>query len=151
MSNQADWWAAGNVAGDPELQYVGEQQRPRAVMQVAVDTGHRGEAGEWVKTGVIYHRIVCWRNLAERVAHDVRRGDAVVVAGEMKFRSWVDATGKHCQGWEIHASHVAPDPARMKVTVDRTPRAASVEAAGDVPAAAPGPERGFATGWDAAR
>lgn len=79
---------------------------------------------KWVDQETIYLSVTCWRFLADNVAKSVRRGDAVVVSGRLRIRSW-EKDGRSGTNLEITADAVGHDLNRgqaafAKVTRTRT-------------------------------
>ncbi len=69
----------GNVGGDPDT--FGEGDKGGARFSVATAPSWKPEATEW-------HRVICWRKLAEIVAKYVNKGDRVAVVGRMTYNEW---------------------------------------------------------------
>ncbi len=76
----------GNLGRDPETKYVGET----TVCNFSIATsekwkdknsGQSQEKTEW-------HRIVCWRRLAEICSQYLKKGSQVYVEGKLQTRSW---------------------------------------------------------------
>lgn len=73
----------GNVGADPELRTT-EGGVP--VLTLSIATTYYG--GEVEKTE--WHRVVLWKQLAERAHKYLRRGSSVWVAGHLQTRRWAD-------------------------------------------------------------
>ena len=94
----------GNIGRDPELKLT---QSNVAVCTLSVATGERWkdkQTGEW-KEDTEWHKVVCWRWLADRVAERVAKGDKVYVEGKIKTRKW-EKDGIARYSTEIVASRV---------------------------------------------
>jgi single-strand DNA-binding protein len=78
---------------------------------------------DFVNTDPVYMSVVCWRQLADNVAHSLRKGDTVLVHGRLMFREYEDANnGPRRQAYEIYATAVGPDLARYKTELIRPVR-----------------------------
>jgi len=94
----------GNLGRDPELRYAPSGSAV-ASMSVATNErwtdkdGKKQEHTEW-------HRVVCWKRLAENVAEYLHKGSKVLVKGRLRTRSWEDSNGVQRYVTEIIANHV---------------------------------------------
>jgi single-strand DNA-binding protein len=67
----------GNVAAEPELRFT---KGGTAVCQFRLaHTNRFRRDGEWVDGGTVWLTISCWRDLGERVAESIGKGDTVLV------------------------------------------------------------------------
>ena len=83
----------GNLGQDPELRFT---SGGAAVCTISVgDTPRRkNDQGQWEDAGdTLWLRCTIWREKAEAVAEQLKRGDAVTVIGRLKQRSWEDKDG----------------------------------------------------------
>ncbi len=69
----------GNVGMDPDT--FGDGDKGGARFSVATSPSWKPEATEW-------HRVICWRKLAEIVGKYVKKGDRVAVVGRMTYNEW---------------------------------------------------------------
>jgi single-strand DNA-binding protein len=107
----------GNVGGDPET--FGEGDKGGARFSVATAPGWKPEATEW-------HRVICWRKLAEIVGKYINKGDRVAVVGRMTYNKWTNKAGDEVVTAEILADEVimlgspqgAPKPAASAAPSD---------------------------------
>lgn len=93
----------GNLTDTPELRYTtGGTATARCT--VAVNRKHKDrEETDFVT-------VIVWGEFAENVAHSLRKGARVVVAGRFRQRSWDDRdTGKRRTTLELHADALGPD------------------------------------------
>lgn len=110
----------GNLTADPELRFTGGGA---AVVSIRVAhtrkfTGRDGQERE--KT--LYMNANCWRDHAENVAESLKKGDRVIVIGEVSTRSYENKDGQTVYVTEIEASEIAPSLkwARAEVTKVRS-------------------------------
>ena len=83
----------GNLGRDPEMRYT-QSQQPIASFSVATsdswtdrNTNERRERTEW-------HRVVCFRRLAEICGEYLRKGSKVYIEGSLQTRSWEGQDGQ---------------------------------------------------------
>ncbi len=83
----------GNLGRDPEMRYT-QSQQPIANFSVATSeswtdrtTNERRERTEW-------HRVVCFRRLAEICGEYLRKGSRVYIEGQLQTRSWEGQDGQ---------------------------------------------------------
>jgi single-strand DNA-binding protein len=82
--------------------------------------------GRYRDGDTIFLDVTCWRRLAENVLSTLERGDAVVVTGRLRQRSYEDPQGARRTVVDLDADAVAADlgrcPARL-VRSSKTPAA----------------------------
>jgi single-strand DNA-binding protein len=78
----------GNLAADPELR-ITPAGHAVADLTVLVNTSHK-VGDEWVEDEPTRHRCTVWGAPAENVAESLRKGDRVLVAGDLTTEAWKD-------------------------------------------------------------
>lgn len=110
----------GNVGGPP---------RTRVVASGAVVTDFRiastprrvdKTTGTWSDGETIWFSVSCWRALAENVALSLKKGDRVVVTGQLRASTWKTEAGEERSGLEIAAQSVGFDLSRGRAVQERT-------------------------------
>lgn len=90
----------GNLGADPEVRYT---QNSTAIANLSVATsetwkdkqsGEQREQTEW-------HRVVCYRRLAEIAGEYLRKGSKVYIEGRLQTRKWQGQDGKDNYTTEI--------------------------------------------------
>ena len=84
----------GNVTADPELRFT---QQGAAVVSFTVASTPRyfdKASGEWKDGDALFMRCNAWRQLAENAAESFKRGDRVMVSGQLKQRSFETKEGE---------------------------------------------------------
>lgn len=90
----------GNLGADPEVRYT---QNSTAIANLSVATseswkdkqsGEQKEVTEW-------HRIVCYKRLAEIAGEYLRKGSKVYIEGRLQTRKWQGQDGKDNYTTEI--------------------------------------------------
>src|SRR5690554_3610853 len=90
----------GNLGADPEVRYT---QNSTAIANLSVatsetwkdkQTGEQREQTEW-------HRVVCYRRVAEIAGEYLRKGSKVYIEGRLQTRKWQGQDGKDNYTTEI--------------------------------------------------
>lgn len=98
----------GNLASDPVLQHSMEG-RPWAGLTVLWSEREKNNAtGQWQDTPVIAVKVSCYGTLAANVAHSLKKGTRVTVAGKVRPTAWQSPNGEQLQ-IKMAADSVAPD------------------------------------------
>lgn len=119
MSNRFPMSATGRIATDPAI-VTGPSGQPRAEFRLAVDDRVRDENGHWSTKQTVFHDVVAWGHLAEATTAHLTKGDAVVVSGEIRYRTWITDDGSSRTASAIHADALGPDLRFNVVQIDRT-------------------------------
>lgn len=133
----------GNLVADPELSY-GESGIAHAKLRVAVNQRFQAADGAWRDGVPVFHNVSAFRSLAENVAASLKKGDPVMVTGELEFRSYEKDGAQH-EARRIVAEVVGPD---LRFGTSSYARTAKVNVGTSV--AAHGPDQtepGVATPW----
>ncbi len=97
----------GNLTRDPELRFT---PGGAAVTDIGVawnESRRNKDTQEW-ESIPSYFDITCWFDLAENVAATLRKGDRVIVTGNLKWDSWQNADGETRSKVKVIADDVAP-------------------------------------------
>jgi hypothetical protein len=81
----------GNIAAQPRLSRS-KNGHPVAVVRVLHNTRYRDAKGQWVDGRTVSIDLVCWRDLAERVA-GLAKGDTIIA--EVADDLYIDTTGRY--------------------------------------------------------
>jgi single-strand DNA-binding protein len=76
----------GNLTRDPELRQTPGGQTVTN-FSLALNRAYKDQSGEWQEV-TDYVDIVCWGQLAERVAQYMSKGRRCLVQGRLQSRSW---------------------------------------------------------------
>lgn len=76
----------GNLTRDPELRQTPSGQTVTN-FSLALNRAYKDQSGEWQEV-TDYVDIVCWGQLAERVAQYMSKGRRCLVQGRLQSRSW---------------------------------------------------------------
>jgi single-strand DNA-binding protein len=126
----------GNLTGDPE-HGSGESGNEYARFTVAVNDRRLNETtNRWEDAGTVFHRVVVFNQQSRHVADSLRKGDSVLVAGDLRFGTYTDtATGQTRETRDIVADNVGASLKFASVDVERAPKASGPVA--DVSATGP--------------
>ena len=97
----------GNLTRDPELRFT---SGGAAVTDIGVawnESRRNKDTQEW-ESIPSYFDITCWFDLAENVAGTLKKGDRVIVTGNLKWDSWQSAEGETRSKVKVIADDVAP-------------------------------------------
>lgn len=114
----------GNLTGDPEHS-TGETGTDYARFTVAVNDRRLNDTtGRWEDAGTVFHRVVVFNHQSRNVAASLRKGDTVLVAGDLRFGTYTDKdTGATRETRDVVADHVGASLKYQAVTVERSPKA----------------------------
>jgi len=81
----------GNLTTDPDLRFT---PSGKAVATVRIAVNHRTRQGEeWVDGEPSFYDVTLWEKLAENAAESLRKGDRILVTGQMHTEAWTDTDG----------------------------------------------------------
>lgn len=128
----------GNLTSDPE-HGASESGNEYARFTVAVNDRRLNQStGLWEDAGTVFHRVVVFNQQSRHVADSLRKGDQVLVAGELRFGTYIDKeTRQSRETRDIVADNVGASLKFTGVTVERAPRASGPDAHASGPVAAP--------------
>ncbi len=94
----------GNLGSDPELRYTPSGV---AVANFNLATNERWPDKEGnMQEKTEWHRIVCWRKLAEIAGEYLKKGSPVYLEGKLQTRNWEDQNGVKRFQTEIIANNM---------------------------------------------
>lgn len=127
----------GNLTADPEHD-TSENGVEYARLTVAVNDRRLNEqTGKWEDAGTVFHRAVVFNDQARHVVDSLRKGDSVLVAGDLRFGSYKDKEGAERESRDIVADTVAASLRFATVSIERAPKASGPNANAEGPVAAP--------------
>jgi len=94
----------GNVGKDAEVRRL-ENGTTVAKFSIATNESYKDKNGEW-QTLTEWHDVIAWRDLAERVERDVKKGKLFYVEGKLTHRKYQDKEGNDRYVTEVVASTV---------------------------------------------
>lgn len=93
---------SGKVIKAPEKRFTPNNNTAVTEFFIAVESIQR--ADQPVESTPV--KIIAWRDLAERCASDLKKGDAVVVEGRLQINNFTTAEGQKRRDIEIDANNV---------------------------------------------
>lgn len=110
----------GNLTRDPELRFT---PSAKAVVNfgLAVNRRFQKANGEWDEVTSFFN-VVAWAQLAENVASSFKKGDRVIVAGELDQRSWETDGGEKRSTVEVKADEVGASTRFAEVAITKNAR-----------------------------
>ena len=113
----------GNLGRDPEVRSM-QDGRSMVNMSVATsDTWRDRQSGER-KERTEWHRVVVFNQQARNVATSLRKGDTVIVGGDLRFGTYTDKeSGQTRETRDIVADNVGASLKYAPVAVERAPKA----------------------------
>lgn len=130
----------GNLTGDPEYG-ASEAGNEYARFTIAVNDRRLNETtNRWEDAGTVFHRVVVFNQQSRHVANSLHKGDTVVVAGELRFGTYIDKeSGTTRETRDVIADNVGASLKFANVAVDRSPKASgpAADASATGPVAAP--------------
>lgn len=92
----------GRLTADPELK---QTQSGLAVTSFSLAVDRKGKTGEDKQCDFI--TVVAWRQTAEFICRYFKKGQAILVCGELQTRSWQDNSGNKRYATEVVASEAS--------------------------------------------
>lgn len=93
---------SGRVIREPEKRFTPNTNVAVSEFAIAVES-NPGPDGQSQSTPV---KITTWRDLAERVSHEIKKGDLVIVDGRLQINNFVNSEGQKKREAEIQAISV---------------------------------------------
>lgn len=110
----------GNIVNDPELSYTSSGV-PVANFRLAVNRREWDKnARQWVDGSPTYLRCTVWKAMAENVENSLRKGDSVLVVGDLKQRDWEDREGNRRMSYDLEVKNIGASLRFAEVTINRT-------------------------------
>ena len=114
----------GRLVSDPKRRTVGAQDVVK--FRLASNARRRAENGTWEPGDSLFVNVNCWGRLVTGVAATLKKGDAVIVVGNVYTSEYDDREGNRRASLEMRATAVGPDLSRYIATLRRveelTPR-----------------------------
>ena len=119
----------GNIVNTPDRKRVGDQELIK--FRMASNSRRRSADGVWEPGDSLFVTVNCWGRLVTGVAAALRKGDPVIVVGNVYTSEYDDKEGVRRSAVEVRATSVGPDLARCFARIEsrRGPSASSDDAA----------------------
>lgn len=118
--SDSDITVVGNLTADIEVRIT-----PNGVtvgnFDIAVNRRTRNANGEWQDGDAMFLRCTVWRDNAENAAETLRRGDRVIVIGELYAQYWEDSEGGKRSRNVIDVREIGPSLRFATGTLSKVP------------------------------
>lgn len=94
----------GNLGQDPDFRTL-DNGTAVCRLSVATNESYKDKSGEWQNL-TEWHNVIAWRDLAERIADRLHKGNKVYVAGKIGYRKYQDKDGVERYATDIVANAV---------------------------------------------
>jgi single-strand DNA-binding protein len=98
--------ATGNLTSDPELRFT-KSGDAVATVNLATNRSRKDANDQWETTHTTYLSVKLWKQDAEAAAEHLRKGDRVVVSGELLIEEWEGKDGNKRQTPTIDRAAIA--------------------------------------------
>ncbi len=99
MSSLSKIVISGRVIRPPEKRFTPNTNTAVTEFAIAVETNPRQDGS--VESHPV--KVIAWRDLAERLAQDLKKGDLVAVDGRIQFNQYTNSEGQRRRDVEIEA------------------------------------------------
>ena len=106
----------GHLGKDPELRVT---PTGKSVCRLNIATSNRAfdkKTKKWVSRDPDWHNVIVWGELAEKVAQEFSKGDAIMVRGKSRTREYKDKEGQKKRITEIEAREILK-PVYVSMTI----------------------------------
>ncbi len=94
----------GNMTADPELK---QTQGNVSVCSFSIAVNRRFAKADQAQQNVDFINIVTWRQQAEFVSRYFKKGNPILICGQLQTRSWTDNQGQKRYATEVVADEVS--------------------------------------------
>ena len=117
MANETVITIIGNLTADPEVKFLDSGV---AVASFTIASTPRVRTNdEWVDGETLFMRASAWRELAENIGQNLRKGQRVIAQGNLKQRSFKDKEGNDRSVIELDVQEIGAAIARTKPNAQR--------------------------------
>lgn len=96
----------GHLGMDPEAKTLNSGTKV-ANLRIATTERYKTRSGEW-KEDTQWHQVTAWKELAEKVEKQLRKGSYIMIEGKLITSNYVDANGNKKYVTEIRANSFLP-------------------------------------------
>jgi len=94
-----NYTAIGRLTRDTETRAAGGGNVTS--ISIAVNTPWKDKSGEW-KESTLFLRVTAWGKLSDK-ASALKKGDSILVAGNLESKAWVTSNGEKKESIELKA------------------------------------------------
>lgn len=115
----------GNLTSDPE-HGTADSGTDYTRFTIAInDRELNTQTGLWEDKGTLFHRVVVYDKQSHHAAASLRKGDQVIVTGELRFGTYTDQAGTRRETRDIRADSIGASLKFTDVSIHRAPKANS--------------------------
>lgn len=107
----------GNLAKDPEM--VVKENFRLAKFTVMTSKSKKNSDGTWSNEGTTAWSCAAFDKLAGNIQSSLKKGDPVIVIGEVAYNSWTDKDGKPAGRMEVTVKEIGMSLKRFAVDAHR--------------------------------
>lgn len=107
----------GNLAADPELNANSTMQMVK--FTVMTSKSKRNTDGTWSNSDATAWACTAFDKLADHAIQSIKKGDPVIVVGEVSYRSWEGRDGKPAGRMEVTVKELALSMKRFAVSASQ--------------------------------
>ena len=107
----------GNLAKDPEM--VVKENFRLAKLTVMTSKSKKNSDGTWSNEGTTAWSCTAFDKLANHIQSSSKKGDPVIVIGEVAYNSWTDKDGKPAGRMEVTIKEIGMSLKRFPVDAHR--------------------------------
>ena len=104
----------GNLGQEPELQTT-QNKNAMLKLSLATSENYLDKSGNW-QSKTDWHNLICWGQLAERMAKSLQKGDQILVRGKLQHRKYEDDKGQTRYYTQVHVNSYMRMKQRAAVT-----------------------------------
>jgi single-strand DNA-binding protein len=98
----------GNLVRDPELRYTKTQKPVVSITIASTPRALNRATGKWEDGEPVFMRCSAWDDMAEHIAHSLKKGDRVLAAGVLKASKYNDREGNAKESLELQIDEIGP-------------------------------------------
>lgn len=106
MSGETQIHLVGNLTADPELRFTPKGDAVVSFTVASTPRRYDQQSSKWVDQDSLFLRCSIWKQYAEHVAESLRKGDQVIVVGDLVQRSYETREGEKRTVYEVQATEV---------------------------------------------
>jgi single-strand DNA-binding protein len=116
----------GNLGSDPELKFIKTSRGETGLVTFSLAHTPRERKGEeWVEGETLWFRVTQWGEKGEALVDALRKGDTVIVQGNLKQSTFKGRDGQDKTALEINAADIGLVPKVNRNSISRNQSAPS--------------------------
>lgn len=99
---------SGNLTRDPERRDTSTGKVFTTVSIAQTPRRMNPDTGKWEDAETVYIRGTAWGNLADHIAHSLRKGDKILAVGTLRSSTWNNKEGVEQKSLELSIEDAGP-------------------------------------------